>query len=270
MVEIEKLKELDKSGIKDKLFEKRVSKNDIAPEELLHFWDDEGQRLTARIFSKEPSNPHVLYFPAEYESEETLKRLADGFASINFTFIAFEYPEFGLSQGEFSFLTIFDKASLFFDSVKEWLKETKRNGGLVIMGRSIGSAIAINEALKREKELLCLVIESGFSSGRQFFERSGIPSNLLPEEPIFANRKKMAQFKKSVLFIHSSRDEIQSLPEVEWLVAESRSKATQFQIAPSGTRRELAEAVGGIYFEILEQYINLRRGVRPSRKRKRG
>ncbi len=269
MVETEKLRQLDKSGIKARLFEKKISKNDTAPEEVLHFWDNEGHRLTARVFPKEPSNPHVLYFPAEYETEETLKRLAEGFGSINFTFIAFEYPEFGLSQGEFSFLTIFDKASLFFDSVKEWMKEAKRNGGLVIMGRSIGSAVAINEACKREKDLLCLVIESGFSSGMQFLEHSGIEPELIPEGPIFGNRKKMARFKKPVLFIHSSRDEIQTLPEVEWLVAESRSKATQFQIAPSGTRRELAGAAGGIYFEILEQYINLRRGVRPSRKRKR-
>jgi hypothetical protein len=117
------------------------------------------------------------------------------------------------------------------------------------MGRSTGSALALEAALINQESVLCLIMES---------------ANDTPE-----NRKKMAAFKKPVLFLHSSRDEMVSLSEIEWLVAESRSKATQFQIVPSPSRKNLAASTGEFYFKTIRDFIHLRMGIRPKRKKYR-
>lgn len=226
-------------------------------------------RLTARIFEGNPEDPHILYLPAEYEHIESLALLGQGFKNLGFSFISLDYRGTGKSSGQLSMASLFQDAEVFYQGVKDWMKDSGRTGGLVIMGRSIGSAVALDLAVAHEKELLCLIMESAFNKTRDYLTRKGIDESLIPEGPIFQNRKKMSTFEKPVLFIHSPRDVIQTLTEVEWLVVESRSKATQFQIAPSGTREELAMHVGDVYLEFVHQYVNLRRGVRPKLRRRR-
>ncbi len=270
MVAVKALQKLDENGVGKALF-KEARLEDGGPScTLLQFPDDNGQMLSARIYQADKEdNPHFLYFPAEFETDDTLELLGKGLNSIGFTLVAFEYRGTGGSQGEFSFQGVFQDAETFHNAVKLWMEQQGRTGHIVLMGRSFGCTVAIHQAAKHEKEVLCLVLESAFDSGKVFLERSGIDPSSIPEGPIFENRAMMAGFKKPVMFIHSPRDVIQSLTEVEWLVAESRSKATQFQIAPSGTRQELANQVGELYLEVVEQWVNLRRGIRPPRKRPR-
>jgi len=270
MVAVGTLKKLDEKGVGKALLKEARLENGGPSCTLLQFADDKGQMLSARIYQAEKEdNPHFLYFPAEFETDETLELLAKGLNSVGFTLIAFEYRGTGQSQGEFSLEDVFKDAETFYNAVKLWMEQQGRKGDLVVMGRSFGCTVAINLAVNHQKEILCMVLESAFDSGKVFLERSGIDVSNIPEEPIFENRAMMAEFKKPVMFIHSPRDVIQSLTEVEWLVAESRSKATQFQIAPSGTRQELANQVGDLYMEVVEQWVNLRRGIRPPRKRPR-
>jgi len=268
VVAVETLRSLDDARVAEILFREASLKEAKPPCSVLEFTDETGDRLCARLYEASPQAPHVLYFPSEFDTDETLHLIGSGFQAIDFSLIAFEYRGIGGSQGSFSFEGAFQDSRHFFQAVEMWKKRQGREGHLVVMGRSFGSAVALDLALKRQEDVLCLIIESGFDSGRLFLERSGVDASLIPEGEIFGNRSKMALFKKPVLFIHSPRDVIQSLPEVEWLVAESRSKATQFQIAPSGTRQELANQVGELYLEVVQQWVNLRRGVRPPRKRR--
>jgi len=268
VVPVEALKKLDAANVAQSLFREARLNEPKPPCTILEFADKDGILLRARIYEASPADPHVLYFPAEYETDETLHMLGSGFQAIGFSLLALEYRGVGKSQGEFSFEKLFDDAELFFDAVKTWMSQNDRQGHVAVMGRSLGCVPALDVALKRQKDVLCLIMESGFDSAKVFLERSGIDSSLIPDVDFFENRQKMASFKKPVLFIHSPRDVIQSLTEVEWLVAESRSKATQFQIAPSGTRQELATQVGELYLEVVQQWVNLRRGVRPPRKRR--
>ncbi len=269
------LEKLDIPEIRDFLFQP-LDLGSNGGDEAEKVWDmvldipsPDKLRLSARIFEGNPQDPHILYLPAEYENTATLALLGQGFRKLGFTLVSLDYRGFGLSEGSLYMAQLFSDAETFYDGVKRWMKESGRDGGMVVMGRSIGAAVALDLAVKKEKELLCLIMESAFNLGKDFLLRKGIGEKYVPEGPIFENRKKMSSFTKPVLFIHSPRDQVQSLTEVEWLVMESRSKATQFQIAPSGTREQLAMHVGDVYLEFVHQYVNLRRGVRPKIDRKR-
>ncbi len=261
---------LDRANVKGVLFDKLPEKRaGLKNAKVLDFRDENGEGIKASALMVEPSSPTILYFPAEFDTDHTIELLAKGINECGFSFVAFEYKEFGLSSGSFSFKNLLNEADFFVSSILSWREKREDHGPIVIMGRSLGSIPAIDQALKIQDKILCLVLESAFSSTKVFLERSGVDPSLISDEPIFNNKKKMAEFKRPVLFIHSPRDVIQTLPELEWLVMESRSKATQLQIAPSGTRVELANQVGPLYMDVFKQYINLRRGIRPPRKRRR-
>ncbi len=268
MVAIDALRALDEAGVAESLFSSARLEKALPPAFILEFGDKAGNRLCARIYEAAGDNPHVFYLPAEFDTDDTLHLLGTGLLAIGFSMIALEYPGVGKSQGRLTFQGMFQAIAPFYDAARLWMKEQGRDGPVVLMGRSLGCVMALHQAVNRQDECLCLIMESAFDSGQVFLERSGIETSSIPKGPIFENRNKMKQFKKPVLFIHSPRDTVQSLTEVEWLVAESRSKATQFQIAPSGTRQELANQVGELYLEVVQQWVNLRRGVRPPRKRR--
>lgn len=225
-------------------------------------------KLTARIFEGNPEDPHLLYLPAEYENLDTLALLGEGLKKLGFTFASLDYRGFGMSGGKPSMGRLFEDTEIFYEGVRDWMKKTGRAGDAVVMGRSLGSAAALDLAVKHEKELLCLILESAFNRSRDYLSRKGVAEGFIPQGPVFQNGEKMSSFTRPVLFIHSPRDQVQTLTEVEWLVVKSRSKATQFQIAPSGTREDLATQVGDLYLEFVHQYVNLRRGVRPKRRKK--
>ncbi len=275
------LRLLDRSGITAELLDSALSDEALEaeiPEAMrgvrlpvpeIRYFDSGGAELAVRIYRGAPDSVHVIYLPAEYDSSFTLGLLAAQYLAGGFTFVSLDYRGCGKSGGEKSLLETLDDLEPYYRFVRKWMGEEDRTGNLVVMGRSIGSALALDLAVRVEKELLCLVLESAFDRTRDYLSAKGIDLSALPEDqPIFTNRDTMKGFSKPVLFIHSPRDTVQSLTQVEWLVAESRSKATQFQLAPSGTREDLAHQVNELYGEVVLQYINLRQGIRPPRKRR--
>ena len=279
-MEIGNMTVLERPEIKDALFNRdrfMKQEEDTAPE-LVHTTltsmtvnAPDGTPLHCRIYSASPDKPHIIYFPAEYESEETLAMLADGMGEDEFNLISLDYRGVGKSGGSPSFETLPSDAEAFYLGVRAWMKEQGREGKLTVMGRSLGCVPAMMVTSRYQDDLLCLVLESAFDRTADFLTGRDIPEEIVAEvapdgQDPFANRERMKKITKPVIFIHSPRDEVQSLYQVEWLVAESRSKATQFQIAPAGTREELAHTVGYLYISTLRQYINLRMGIRPPRK----
>lgn len=233
-------------------------------------FDSGGTELAVRIYKGAPDSVHVVYLPAEYDTPHTLGLLAAQYLAGGFSFISLDYRGCGKSGGDKSLAATMDDLDPFYGFVRDWMAQEGRSGNMVLMGRSVGAALALDLAVRVKKDLLCLVLESAFDRSRDYLAAKGLDLSGLPDDqPLFSNRAAMKCFSKPVLFIHSPRDTVQSLTQVEWLVAESRSKATQFQIAPSGTREDLANQVNELYGEVVLQYINLRQGIRPPRKRTR-
>jgi len=279
-VEIGDLAALERPEIKDILFDStsfmRQEQEDMP--ELRHtdlytmtVYAQDGTPLNCRVYEGRADKPHIIYYPAEYETEETLSMLAEGMGEYGFNLISLDYRGIGQSGGKASFTAMPSDAETFFLGVKKWMKQDGRQGKLCVMGRSLGCAPALMMAEKFEDDLLCLILESAFDRTEDFLKGVGVPVEVVDKcmeqcaDP-FSNRKRMQKITKPVMFIHSPRDQVQTLAQVEWLVAESRSKATQFQVAPSGTREDLAHVAGHLYCAALRQYINLRMGIRPARK----
>ena len=274
------LSQLDRPEIIDSLFKNRKDSYGTAKEsrpageataEALTAKSPDGVDIHCRVYSGIPEEPHILFFPAEYDSKADIIDLATGFGQIGITLVTMDYRGCWKSGGEPSVSALPQDAEAFYQAVKDWYDTEQRTGPVVFMGRSLGSAVALDLACRHNDDSLALIMESAFDLTEGFLSSKGIRINELglSEEDPFSNRSKMSNYSKAVLFLHSHRDEVISLNQIEWLVAESRSKATQLQIVPSECREDIAEKAGDLYFAVIKDFLNRRMGRRPRKRRKK-
>ena len=250
---------------------KRASAASEAVAEALTARSRDGAEIHCKVFRGIPEEPHILFFPAEYDGEASIIDLATGLGHFGITLITMDYRGCWTSGGEPSISALPQDAEVFYKVVKDWYATEQRTGPVVFMGRSLGAAIALDLACRHDDDSLALIMESAFDLTEGFLSGKGIRINelgLSGEDP-FSNRSKMSDYSKAVLFLHSHRDEVVSLNQIEWLVAESRSKATQLQIVPSESREDISEKAGDVYFTVIKDFLNRRMGRRPRRKRRR-
>jgi len=216
---------------------------------------------SVHIFKGVPEEPHIFYIPAESDKIEDLLFLAKGLQQYGYTFAIMDW------NGASTFQDFFDIAKASFELFESWKQHNNRSGKTVVMGRSLGTAAALDLATHVQKELLCLILESAFHTTKALLEGMKIDDALLKDvDDPFENRAKMSKIEKPVLFLHCQRDKVIPVQDIEWLVCESRSKASQFQIAGANSRQTLASDADAIYFQTINNFINLRLGRRPKRK----
>ncbi|MDA8162935.1 MAG: alpha/beta hydrolase [Desulfobacteraceae bacterium] len=228
----------------------------------------DGVPLVCKIFQQgKEGEPDVLFFPSERDTKSDILDMAAGLGRFDMTFMAVDFRGCGESGGELSISALPHDAEAVYNVITKWRSDGSRTGPLVIMGRSIGAAVALGLAATHQEDTSCLILESAFDKTPNFLTGLGIPVDGLETDP-FPNRQNMRSYTKPVLFLHSSRDEAVSITQVEWLVAESRSESTQFQIVPSPGRYGLEKATEDFYYEAIKDFIYLRMGRRPPRKKK--
>ena len=274
------LSQLDRPEIIDSLFKNIKDSYGMAKEshsankataETLTARSPDGTEIHCRVFRGIPEEPHILFFPAEYDSEAGIIDLATGFGQFGITLITMDYRGCWKSGGEPSISALPQDAETFYQAMKYWYTTEQRTGQVIFMGRSLGAAIALDLACRHDDDSLALIMESAFDSTEDFLSGKGLrinESGFSGKDP-FSNRSKISNYSKAVLFLHSHRDEVISLNQIEWLVAESRSKATQLQIVPSESREDIAEKSGDLYFTVIKDFLNRRMGRRPRRRRKK-
>lgn len=212
------------------------------------------------------NEPHLFYLPSEYDTTDDLKDMFNPLKSLDFTIFCCDYGSFWQKHPDMGIDTLSEAITTALTSVSEWMEGQGRKGPLVVMGRSIGSAFAIHSAACMCQRTACLIVESGFDNTIELLQKMGKDTAGLSGDP-FSNRQKMRTYTKPVLFLHSSRDEYVTITQVEWLVMESRSKATQFQLVPSPNRASLFSSTSEFYLQALKDFIYLRMGRRPKLKR---
>jgi len=279
VAKINHLSQLDRPEIIDSLFKNIKDSYGTAKEsrpageaaaEALTAKSPDGVEIHCRVFRGIPEEPHILFFPAEYDSEAGIIDLAAGLGHFGITLITMDYRGCWRSGGEPSISALPQDADAFYQAVKNWYDTEQRTGPVIFMGRSLGSAVALDLACRHSDDSLALIMESAFDLTEGFLSSKGIQINELglSDEDPFSNRSKMSNYSKAVLFLHSHHDKVISLNQIEWLVVESRSKATQLQIVPCECREDIAEKAGDLYFAVIKDFLNRRMGRRPRKRRK--
>ncbi|VFQ46637.1 alpha/beta hydrolase [Desulfoluna butyratoxydans] len=190
----------------------------------------DGERLAVRCHLTDKALPTLLFFHGNGEVASDYDEAASHLTGCGFNLIIAEYRGYGLSRGEPSVTHMLADARKTFAFVSPWLSKKGYTGPMVAMGRSLGSAPAIDLAAAFPDKVRALVIESGFARLGPLLRTIGLPHWVeLPDESEGpANLAKISTYPGPLLIIHAHEDSIIPFHEGEDLFAASPSTEKQF------------------------------------------
>ena len=232
---------------------------------------DQGIRLHARIYLAGKEDPNILFLHGNGEIVSDYDMIGPLYSKYGINFMVVDYRGYGNSGGEPSVSAMMEDAHTVFTSFKEWLAGAEYTGPFLVMGRSLGSAPALEIAASFQEQIAGLIIESGFSTTLTLLLTLGVNVERLgiTEEDGFQNVRKISGINKPTLIIHGQYDEIIPVNSAAILQAQSPARNKELQIVPGASHNTIIAQAGEMYFSVIKQFINKISGIRPRRRQHR-
>lgn len=203
----------DQPALLDILFHPRTDESAKRPsdmtEEFLIPVENETV-IDAKIHRSDPKAPTILFFHGNGEIAADYNTLGPIFASVGINLFPVDYRGYGRSTGRPGATAMMRDCHLIFEFTRKWLEEHGFTGPLLVMGRSLGSASAVELASQYPDVIDGLIVESGFAYTLPLLERLGadISGMGITEEDGFGNLAKIKNFSRPTLVIHAEFDQI--------------------------------------------------------------
>ena len=227
--------------------------------------------IGCRLFKAEKEAPIILFFHGNGEIVADYDDIGPFYQQQGLNFLVTDYRGYGWSSGSPTSSTMLtDARTLYVDLLKK-LRADGYTGSVFLMGRSLGSACAIDLAALHNDEIAGLIIESGFAETLPLARTLGIDTDQLgiAEEDTFDNSRKMESITKPTFILHGQRDNLIPLWQAEKLMAASGARSKELQIVPGADHNTLIAVGGMLYFQAIKQFINKVEGGDDWRKRRR-
>jgi pimeloyl-ACP methyl ester carboxylesterase len=232
---------------------------------------DEGIRLHSRIHLAGKDDPNILFFHGNGEIVSDYDMIGPLYTKYAMNFMVVDYRGYGISSGDPSVTSMIRDSHAVFASFKEWLKATGHSGPLLIMGRSLGSAAALEIGSSYQDEIAGLIIESGFATTLPLLITLGVDIHGLgiTEDDGFQNVRKISSINKPTLIIHGQYDEIIPVNSAAILQSQSPARSKELQIVPGAGHNTIIAKTGEMYFSVIKQFINKIIGFKPRRRQQK-
>ena len=216
----------------------------------------------------EPESPLILYFHGNGEIARDYDSIAPLYTDLGISLLVADYRGYGWSDGFPTASSLVHDAPLVFEALGQMLcpepvEGLKEAGSEVpqrvfVMGRSLGSAAAIEVARHHQEAIAGLIIESGFAHTLQLLARLGVVLEDLDEaQDVFANLAKIGQISLPTLVIHGQDDML--IPASEGVALYEGSAAPdgekQLVIIPGAGHNDLLTLGAATYFEAIRDFV---------------
>jgi fermentation-respiration switch protein FrsA (DUF1100 family) len=170
----------------------------------------ENVSIGACFHVKDRAFPNILFFHGNGEIVSDYHDLGPLYNRSGINFLIVDYRGYGTSTGQPTVASMISDCHAIFRFVTTWLSENRHTGPLLLMGRSLGSASALELAAAHSDEVDGLVIESGFAFAGPLLALLGAPPDVTTDETAigFGQLAKIAKFTKPTLIIHAELDHI--------------------------------------------------------------
>ncbi|MFH1078701.1 MAG: alpha/beta fold hydrolase [Pseudomonadota bacterium] len=206
--------------------------------------------IGARFHLASKSRPSILFFHGNGEIVADYEEMGLLYAQMGINFLPVDYRGYGRSTGQPTVTAMMRDAHVIFDYVRNWSREHGFTGPLLVMGRSLGSAPALELACHYPGYIDGLIIESGFACISPLLrligvnpEQYGLSEGLGPR-----NLDKIRQWDKPLLVIHAEYDQIISFTEGQALFEASPAADKKLLKIPNATHND-------IFFQGMNAYL---------------
>jgi fermentation-respiration switch protein FrsA (DUF1100 family) len=206
---------------------------------------DENISIGATLHFAEKSAPTILFFHGNGEIVSDYDELGPLYTRMGINFFPVDYRGYGRSTGSPSVSGMLQDSHKIFNWVKNWLGEGGYTGPIIIMGRSLGSASALELISYYENEIDGIIIESGFANIIPLLILVGIDVERLgiSDKNDLQHIEKIRGVKKPVLIIHAEYDHIIPFSDGQALYSACSSSQKRFLKIP-GADHNTIFAVG--------------------------
>ena len=135
-------------------------------------------------------------------------------------------------------------------------------GRIVVFGRSLGGAIAVD--LARDRELGGVILESTFSSVADIARGIGGPLLAALAGRRFDSASKIGRIRAPLLFFHGDRDEVVSI-ELGRRLFEAAPQPKTFEVIRGAGHNDTIEIGGHAYFDRIGRFLDEVAPPRPHR-----
>ncbi len=250
---------LDRPEILNFLFYPRKESGRRLPDYAENFdiITQDGILIGSRMYLTDQDKPHILFFHGNGEIAEDYDEIGAVFIRYDMNFIVVDYRGYGRSEGSPGVASMISDAHQAFTSICKWLKTENRNGPLWIMGRSLGSASAIELASNYPDKIKGLIIESGFAHTIALLQRIGVNTELLhlEDEDIISNLQKIKKFSGPTVVIHGEFDQIIPVNHGKNLFENSPASLKKIHVIQGADHNTLLMVSGKKYFEMIYDFI---------------
>lgn len=167
-------------------------------------------RIGARFHCVSPTGANLLFFHGNGEIVADYDELGPVYGRSGINFLAADYRGYGRSNGDPSVSTMLSDCHRVFEYVQTWLRHKNHSGPIIVMGRSLGSASALELAAEHKTAIHGLIIESGFAFAAPLLRLLGVDPDALgfKEDEGFVNIEKIRCYQGPTLIIHAEFDHI--------------------------------------------------------------
>jgi uncharacterized protein len=125
-------------------------------------------------------------------------------------FLPVDYRGYGRSTGSPTVSALLRDSHKILAFARKWLNEQGYTGPLLVMGRSLGSAPALELAANYPEAVAGLIVESGFALAGPLLELLGVDLEAIgfEEKACFRNVEKIRAYPGPTLIIHAEFDHI--------------------------------------------------------------
>jgi hypothetical protein len=204
----------------------------------------------ARFFMAHADGPSILFFHGNGEIVADYDDIGPLFNRLGINFMVADYRGYGCSDGSPTVAAMMSDCHRIFDFSQKWRSDRGFDGPLIVMGRSLGSASALELAAAHADRIAGLVVESGFAWAGPLLRRLGVnPEHIgFDESSGFANLEKIQGVAKPTLIIHAEFDHIIPFSDGQALHNASGDKESRLVKIPGANHND-------IFMRGLDRYL---------------
>ncbi len=218
---------------------------------------EDGVEVSARFYTASTDKPTILFFHGNGEIVADYDEIAPIYNQYGINFLAADYRGYGKSSGTPSGRAMLHDAHVIYQYAKAWLGEQDYNAPLFVMGRSLGSASALEIAWRYQSDIRGLILESAFAETLPLLRLLGVDPEALgaTEENGFGNLWKIEKTPQPTLIIHARNDSLIPFQQAQMLMEKSASRGKQLMVVPGADHNDILMRAGEEYFKTISGFI---------------
>jgi alpha-beta hydrolase superfamily lysophospholipase len=219
--------------------------------------------LGCRFHGASQEAPTLLFFHGNAETVSDYDTIAAKYVQHGMNLLVTTYRGYGWSTGSPTVSAMLLDTDIIFQKAVNWLEEKGYTGSIFAMGRSLGSASAIDLTERHQGSIKGLIIESGFADTMPLCKTLGIEleNNGVTEKEGFGNCEKIAEIKIPTFILHGSSDTMIPVALAEKLQACCAARSKQFMVIPGADHNTMIATGGDKYFEVIKGFVDKTCGV---------